>query len=449
MRLSIWLLAVAMLAGYSALPAAQGPAAPPAFEHLRIVAPAAPGGGWDQTARVMQQVLQQTGLVRTASVENVPGAAGTIGLARFIGADQGRGDTVMISGLIMLGAIVTHRSPVTLHDVVPIARLTGEYEVIVVPAASSFRTLQDLLAVLRQRPESISWGGGSAGGSDQILAGLVADAAGVAPARVNYIAFSGGGESLSAIVGGQVTVGVNGLAELAAQIDAGTVRVLGISSAARLPGLEAPTLREQGIDVVFENWRSVVAPPGISGADRQRLAMLVDRMVQSPAWRDALARYRWLDRYQAGEPFAQYVDAEEARVRRILRQLGTDGDDTAGTFVSGGPYPIFVLAGLALFAIASTIDGRRSAREVPGRPQTGWRPIVFVATGLVLQVLLAERVGFIAASAVLFWLTARAFDERHPVRDALFAVALSAGAYLLFARVLDLTLPAGVIERWL
>jgi putative tricarboxylic transport membrane protein len=172
-------------------------------------------------------------------------------------------------------------------------------------------------------------------------------------------------------------------------------------------------------------------------------------MVQSPAWRDALARYRWLDRYQAGDPFAQYVEAEEARVRRILRQLGTDGDDAAGTFVSGGPYPIFVLAGLALFAIASTIGGRRSAREVPGRPQTGWRPIVLVASGLVLQVLLAERVGFIAASAALFWLTARAFDERHPVRDALFAVALSAGAYLLFARALDVTLPAGVVERWL
>src|SRR5687768_628049 len=185
--------------------------AQPAYEHLRIVAPAAPGGGWDQTARVMQQVLQQTGLVRTASVENVPGAAGTIGLARFIGADQGRGDAVMVSGLIMLGAIVMHRSPVTLRDVTPIARLTGEYEVIVVPAASPFRNLQDLIAALRERPESISWGGGSAGGSDQILAGLVADAAGVSPARVNYIAFSGGGESLSAIVGGQVSVGINGL----------------------------------------------------------------------------------------------------------------------------------------------------------------------------------------------------------------------------------------------
>ena len=444
MRFLIRAIVVAAQAGLLVTPAA----AQPAFEHLRIVAPAAPGGGWDQTARVMQQVLQQTGLVRTASVENVPGAAGTIGLARFIGADQGRGDTLMVSGLIMLGAIVTHRSPVTLRDVTPIARLTGEYEVIVVPAASPFRTLQDLIAALRSRPESISWGGGSAGGSDQILAGLVADAAGVPPARVNYIAFSGGGESLSAIVGGQVAAGINGLAELAAQIDAGTVRVLGISSAERLPGVDAPTLREQGIDVVFENWRSIVAPPGVSAADRQRLAATVEAMVQSQAWHDALARYRWLDRYLPGQAFARYSDAEEARVRRILRQLGTE-DEAAGVLTSAGPYPLFVIAGLVICAVASAGGRRRSLRDATPMRQTSWRAIALITAGLALHVALAERAGFIVASATLFWLTARAFDEHHPVRDGIFATALSVGAYLLFARALGLTLPAGVVERWL
>ena len=239
-------------------------AAQPAYQHLRIIAPAAPGGGWDQTARVMQQVLQRAGIVHASSVENISGAAGTIGLARFIGAERGNGDVVMVSGLIMLAAIVTHASPVTLREVTPIARLTGEYEVIVVPAASPFRSLHDLVRAFRERPESISWGGGSAGGTDQMLAGLVADAVGVSPRRVNYIAFSGGGESMSAILGGQVSAGINGLAEFAPQIDAGTVRVLGISSAERLPGVPAPTLREQGVDVELENWRSLVAPPGIS-----------------------------------------------------------------------------------------------------------------------------------------------------------------------------------------
>src|SRR5687767_6891169 len=222
--------------------AAAAPAnAQPIYEQLRIIAPAAPGGGWDQTARVMQQVLQRAGIVSTPIVENVPGAAGTIGLARFIGAERGNDDALMVSGLIMLGGIVMHQSPVTLDDVVPIARITGEYEVIAVPAGSPFKTLQQLIDAFKARPESISWGGGSAGGSDQILAGLIADAVGVTPSRVNYIAFSGGGESLSAIIGGQVSVGVNGLAEFAPQIEAGTIRPLAISSGERLAGVDAPT----------------------------------------------------------------------------------------------------------------------------------------------------------------------------------------------------------------
>jgi putative tricarboxylic transport membrane protein len=423
-------------------------AAQPAYDQLRVIAPAAPGGGWDQTARVMQQVLQRTGLARTVAVENVSGAAGTIGLARFIGAERGRGDAVMVSGLIMLGAIVTHRSAVTLRDVTPIARLTGEYEVIVVPAASLFRSLGDVLGALRTRPEEISWGGGSAGGSDQILAGLVADAAGVAPERINYIAFSGGGESLSAIVGGQVTVGVNGLAELAAQIDAGTVRVLAISSAERLPGVNAPTLREQGIDVVFENWRSVVAPPGIGENDRHRLAATIEAMVQSREWDEALAKYRWLDRYMAGDAFERFAADEEARVRQILRKLGTSRD--AGTLTSAGPYPLFVIAGLVLCAVGASVERFRLRTPRAGEGAGAQRrPIALVATGVVLHLALAERAGFIIASTLLFWLTARAFDEKRPVRDALFAAGVSVGAYLLFARLLDLSLPAGVVERWL
>jgi putative tricarboxylic transport membrane protein len=432
--------------------------AQPAYDQLRILAPAAPGGGWDQTARVMQQVLQQTGLVRTASVENVPGAAGTIGLARFVGAEHGRGDALMVSGLIMLGAIVTHRSPVTLRDVTPIARLTGEYEVIVVPAASSLQSLRDLVDALRERPESVSWGGGSAGGSDQILAGLVAAAAGVAPRRVNYIAFSGGGESLSAIVGGQVTVGVNGLAEMAPHIDTGAVRALAISSAERLPGLNVPTLREQGIDVVFENWRSVTAPPGLATADRRRLERLVARMVDSAEWRGALARYRWLDRYLAGDAFARYADEEEARVRGILRDLGTGGAETRASWAAG-PYPLFVLAGLTLCGIGALAESRRSRRTrnaadaIPRTPTatTGvaWRSIAWIGLAAAAYLSLAAFAGFVVAAAVLFWLTARAFDAHHPVRDGLAAVGLSAGAYVLFARVLDLALPTGVLERWL
>ena len=420
--------------------------AQPVFEQLRIIAPAAPGGGWDQTARVMQQSLHSAGIVGTVSVENIPGAAGTIGLARFISAERGNGEALMASGLIMLGAIVTHQSPVTLRDVTPIARLTGEYEAIVVPSSSPFMSLQDFLREFRQHPTSVSWGGGSAGGTDQILAGLIADAVGVPPRSVNYIAFSGGGESLSAIMGGQVTVGVNGLAEFASQIQAGTVRVLGISSPERIPGLDAPTLREQGVDVELENWRSVVAPPGITPAAKQRLERLVEAMVRTPAWREALQRYRWNDRYLGGDAFARFVDEQEARVYGILRQLGTGGRETS-TLASAGPYPLLVLAGLAVCFVAAAPGAFRAARASAAvDPSPRWHAVVPLAAGIGFNLAFAERAGFVIASAVLFWCTARAFDPRHPARDAAFALAVSAGAYFLFARVLQLSLPAGVFR---
>lgn len=454
------LLCALLVAG--ALPAA---AQQPAFSHLRIVAPAAPGGGWDQTARAMQLVLQRAGVARTVSVENIPGAAGLIGLARFIGSEQGSGDTLMASGLIMLGAIVTQRSAVTLRDVTPIARITAEYEVLAVPVSSPFRTLDDFIRAFKARPESISWGGGSAGGSDQILAGLIADAVGVDPRRVNYIAFSGGGEALSAILGGQVSVGINGLAEFAAQIEAGAVRVLGISSAERLPGLDAPTLREQGVDIEFENWRSLVGPPGLAPEDRRRLEAAVEAMVRSEAWRETLERFRWIDRYLAGEAFVRFVADEEARVQDILTRLGMGGED-APTVTASGPYPLIVLAGLALCGIAVVFGRARSRSPIPNLrsptpdprslvpdpgivPRPNWRPIALIAAGIVLDLALAERAGFVVASAALFWFVARAFDPRHPARDAGFAVAVSTGAYLLFGRVLDLPLPAGVLSGWL
>ena len=419
---------------------------------LRLIAPAAPGGGWDQTARVMQQALQREGLARLAPVENIPGAAGTIGLARFIGAERGRGDVLMVSGLIMLGGIVTHQSPVTLRDVVPIARLTGEYEVIAVPAASPLRSLQDLIAAFKTQPGAISWGGGSAGGSDQILAGLLADAVGVEPKRVNYIAFSGGGESLSAILGGTVSVGINGYAEFAPQLEAGTLRGLAISSAERLPGVDIPTLREQGVNVEFENWRSLVAPPGIAAADRVRVEAVVRAMVQSPTWREALARYRWLDRYLEGDGLARFVDAEEARVRTILKKLGTGTTETS-SFIPSGTYPRLVLGGLLIFGVAALIRLRHTGAAFPGptephrgeggrRPETsGVVPLALVAAGVVLHLLLAERAGFVIAASVLFWCTARAFDHRHPVRDAVAAIAISLASYVLFAQVLQLSLP--------
>jgi putative tricarboxylic transport membrane protein len=376
-------------------------------------------------------------------VENVPGAAGTIGLARFISAERGTPNVVLVSGLIMLGAIVTHRPPVTLREVTPLARLTGEYEAVVVSADSPFRSLDDLVRAFKARPESISWGGGSAGGTDQILAGLIADAVGVAPRRVNYIAFSGGGEALAAIVGGQVSVGINGLAEFEGQIAARTVRVLAVSSGERLPGVDAPTLIERGLNVELENWRSVVAPPGIDSSERARLARVIDAMVRTPSWRAALERYRWIDRYLPCGDFERFVESEERRVRAILRRLGTASDESAGGTPTGA-YPLLVIAGLVLTAGAALVESRRVRTTAPPRASPrSLRPVALVGAGIALNLLLLQPAGFVLASTVLFWCTARAFDSGHPWRDLVFAAGVSVGCYLLFVHALELALPAG------
>lgn len=177
---------------------------------LTIVAPANPGGGWDQTARLLQLALERDQLVsEPVEVVNQGGAGGTIGLAELVDSRRGDSHALMIGGYGMLGAVLMHGSRYTLKDVTPIARLTSEYQVIAVPAASPFKTLEDLLTAFKAAPESISWAGGSAGSADHIFIALLAERLGVDPARINYVAFTGGGDAATAVMGGQVSVGVS------------------------------------------------------------------------------------------------------------------------------------------------------------------------------------------------------------------------------------------------
>lgn len=289
---------------------------------LTIVAPAAPGGGWDQTARTMEQVLRESGLSGAVRVVNVPGAGGTIGLARLVDTDRGNGDVLMAMGLIMVGAVLTNDSPVTLSQVTPIARLSGEYEVLVVPDASPYRSLAEFVAAWKADPGAVAIAGGSAGGTDHMVAGLLASEVGIDVRAVNYVPHSGGGESVASLVGNQVAAGVNGLAELAAFIESGLLRPLGISSDERIPGVDIPTFVEQGVAVTLANWRGVVAAPGITGEQRAALTTLMDRMQESAHWKAALARNNWIDLYQSGPAFDAFLDEENVRATVVLRSIG-------------------------------------------------------------------------------------------------------------------------------
>jgi putative tricarboxylic transport membrane protein len=287
-----------------------------------IMAPAAPGGGWDQTARAMQEALTGAGISGNVQVVNVPGAGGTIGLAQFAQEANGDPSKLIVGGYVMVGAILTNNSPVTLDDVTPIARLTGEYEVIVVPAASPLQDLGDLVDALKADPGAVSWAGGSAGGTDHITAGLFAQTVGVDPQRVNYIAFSGGGEALAAVLGNQVTVGISGYGEFQAQVEAGALRVLGISAPERLAIVDAPTFKEGGVDLVVQNWRMVAAGPGLTEEQVAAITADIEKMVNSEQWQATLESKGWINTWLAGEEFKAQLAAEQQATAEILRQIG-------------------------------------------------------------------------------------------------------------------------------
>jgi putative tricarboxylic transport membrane protein len=297
-----------------------GPAA--AQMEVKIIAPAAPGGGWDQTARSMQQALVAEKLVKGAQVVNIAGAGGTVGLAQFVNGAKGDGNQLMVNGFVMVGAILLNKSPVSLSQVTPIARLTQEAQVMVVPASSSIKTAGDLAEATRKDVAKVTFAGGSAGGVDHIMAALFVGAAGGDASKVNYVAFSGGGESLAAILGGKVTAGISGYGEYEGQIKAGKLRAIGITSPERLPGIEVPTFKEQSIDLVLTNWRSVVAAPGISDAQKKALGDLVDRLVKSAAWKDILKQKGWDDAYLPGDAFAKFLGDEQKRVGDVLTSVG-------------------------------------------------------------------------------------------------------------------------------
>lgn len=295
------------------------------IDSIEIIVPADPGGGWDQTGRTMQAELQDNDLVSDAQVVNVGGAGGTVGLAQL--ATSTNPDTLMVMGYVMVGAIETNQSETTLEDVTPIARLTEEPLVVVAPAESPYETVQDLVDDVVANGQAVSITGGSAGGVDHILAAQLLTEAGVPAAEVastlNYIPYSGGGESLAALLGNNVDAGISGVGEYAEQVNAGTLKALAVSSAERSPALpDVPTLTEQGIDLVLTNWRGVVAPGSIDDAQAEALTQLVTDLHATDTWGAALEANNWDDAFLAGEEFATFLSEDIETVRQTLADIG-------------------------------------------------------------------------------------------------------------------------------
>lgn len=290
-------------------------------EQFKIMAPANPGGGFDTIARTLAEALQTSGQAKNVVVENKAGAGGAIGMAQFVNNEKGNPNALLVAGAVTVGALETNKSPVNFGMVTPISRLMGEFNVIVVPTASPYKSIKDLMAAYKANPGAVSIGGGSAGGIDHIMASLMSEKAGVDPDKLNYIPFAGGGEGKAAILGNQIAAYISGYGELADLIKAGKVRALGISAATRNPDIPVPTIREQGTDVVVYNWRGVFAPPGINAAQKAQLIKMVETAVKSPSWKAKAEKMEWLDMLQSGDSFQAFLNEDIKRTAVTVKKL--------------------------------------------------------------------------------------------------------------------------------
>jgi putative tricarboxylic transport membrane protein len=317
MRRDHFLKSIAGLALAGAWPL--GAAAAPV---MKMMIPASPGGGWDTTGRALGRALTDGRLADAVQYENKGGAAGALGLAQFAHTAAGDPNAILMMGAVMVGGIITGKPPVHLQTCTPIARLTSEYNVFVVPTASPIRSMRDVVDLLKRDPGAVKWGGGSRGSTEHIAACMLARNVGVDPKKVNYVPFRGGGEAVSAILGGNLTVGGSGYSEFAEHIASGRMRPIGVTSQKRLPGLAIPTVKEQGFDVVLGNWRGVYGGPGLTPAQRAELTDMVVRATKTPTWNDALQKHGWTSAVATGREFDDFVEYEFSSLRAIMYLSG-------------------------------------------------------------------------------------------------------------------------------
>ena len=317
MRRDTFLKSLAAMAAAGTLPNLAWAAA-----NVKMMIPANPGGGWDGTGRALGEALRDAKVADSVTFENKGGAAGAIGLAQFYNGSKGDPNAMMVMGAVMLGGIITGKPPVSVTQLTPIARLTTEYNVFVLPANSPFKTMKDVVEQLKKDPGSVKWGGGSRGATEHIAAAQIAQSVGVPAAKINYVPFRGGGEAVAAILGGNVTIGGSGYSEFQQYIDSGKMRAIGITSGERVKGIDVPTLKEQGINVEIGNWRGVYGAAGITPAQRDALTDMIVKATKSKAWQDALVKNNWTPALLTGKAFDEFVDRDFSSLRATMVRAG-------------------------------------------------------------------------------------------------------------------------------
>lgn len=412
-----------------------------------ITVPSNPGGGWDQLGRFLQRaIIQEKYSPVSIEVVNKGGAGGIIALAELVSTFNANPYKLMVTGFGMSGATIMHNSEFSLQSTTPIARLTGEFQAIGVPYDSPYQTLDELIQAFKANPKQMIWGGGSAGGADHLFINLLASKLGINPQDVNYVAFTGGGEATAALMGGQVSAGISGYSEWGGVVDAKRVRLLGISSADRVVHSDITTFTELGIDVVFQNWRAIVAAPNISEEQRKYLIDLVTKARNSSTWQDIVKRNNWQDSFLTGDEFTQFIIDDSKQTQHIvaLGGLGSGGEGYA--YIGPLFFPSIAGAGLlvcSLLLLSNSIKKRQPTSKVgnENEPTTNLHKFYLASITVALYLLGLTYLGFIYVTPIFIPVTSKILGSKSIKRDIIIGIILTALITIIFEHFLNVIVP--------
>ncbi len=286
---------------------------------LRIVIPANPGGGWDQTGRALGAALIGSGMVDKVIYENIGGKGGTIGLAEYTKRYGNDPNSLLIGGMVMVGALALNKKSAELHQVQALARLTSDYLVVAVPFDSPIANPKALTKAMRENLPALAIAGGSAGGVDHMYAGMLARLSKANAEQLQYKAFPGGNEVLQALLQKQVLVGISGYSELRDALQAGKLRALGVSSRRAMFGIAS--MRDQGMDAEMSNWRAVFTGRNLPAERIQQLLAAIDHASNHEQWKQALVSNNWSSSWQTGKALQEFLEVETSTAQLMTYLL--------------------------------------------------------------------------------------------------------------------------------
>ena len=286
---------------------------------LRIVIPANPGGGWDQTGRALGAVLTSSGTVDKVVYENIGGKGGTIGLAEYTKRYGSDPNSLLIGGMVMVGALALNKKSAELLQVQPLARLTSDYLVVAVPPDSPLANPKALAKAMRENLPALTIGGGSAGGVDHMYAGMLARLAKANAEQLQYKPFAGGNDVLQALLQKQVQVGISGYSEFREALQAGKLRAIGVSSRRAMFGIAS--MREQGLDAEMSNWRAVFTGKNLPAERAQQLLAAIEQASNQDSWKQALVSNNWSSSWKTGKALQEFLEVETSTAQLMTYLL--------------------------------------------------------------------------------------------------------------------------------